>query len=84
MLNHPPFHVLVAAFNATLGSYLLNQLPTIREFPGRNALILKLTIEVVVLAAVYSWWNATSDKSDALRILFEIDKEAKNAIRRLF
>lgn len=49
--------------------YLINQLPAIKQFRGKNILVFKLTIEVSILVGIYSLWNTTENKSHELEIL---------------
>ncbi|MGB6297155.1 MAG: NACHT domain-containing protein, partial [Rivularia sp. (in: cyanobacteria)] len=45
------------------------QLPAIKQFRGKNILVSKLTIEVIILVGIYSLWNTTENKSHELEIL---------------
>lgn len=71
MLNHPLVTLLLTSLLASVVGYLINQWPAIREFPGRNTLVIKLTIEVVVLTGIVGGWNATTDKNEAFKVLFQ-------------
>ncbi|MGF1934821.1 MAG: NACHT domain-containing protein [Nostoc sp. ChiQUE02] len=70
MLNNPLITLLLTGLLAAVAGYLINQWPAIRDFPGRNTLIFKLTIEVVVLTGIIGGWKDVGDKSDVLRVLF--------------
>ena len=54
MFNHPLFQALCGALLAAAVGYLINQLPAIKSFPGKNILVVKLTIETAVLVGIYS------------------------------
>ncbi|MBV6626358.1 MAG: hypothetical protein KI793_26060 [Rivularia sp. (in: Bacteria)] len=54
MFNHPLFQALCSALLAATVGYLINQLPAIKQFPGKNTIVVKLTIEVVLLVGIYS------------------------------
>ncbi len=54
MFNHPLFQASCGALLAAAVGYLINQLPAIKAFPGKNTLVVKLTIEAVVLEGIYS------------------------------
>lgn len=69
MFNHPLFLTLCGVLLTSGIGYLINQLPAIKEFPGKNILIVKLTIETAVLVGIYSLWNTTEDKSRELEVL---------------
>jgi uncharacterized membrane protein len=69
MFNHPLFQALCGGLLAAAVGYLINQLPAIKNFPGKNALVFKLTIEVIILVGIYSLWNTTENKSHKLEIL---------------
>ncbi|MDJ0736316.1 MAG: NACHT domain-containing protein [Nostocaceae cyanobacterium] len=71
MLNHPLLVVLLTGLLSSAAGYLINQLPSIKEFPGRNALVVKLTAEIVVLSGIFAWWSATpeKDKTETLKVL---------------
>ena len=69
MFNHPLFQALCNALLAAAVGYLINQLPAIKNFPGKNVLVFKLTFEVVVLVVIYSLWNTVEEKSHELQVL---------------
>ena len=69
MLNHPLFLALCGVLLTSVVGYLINQLPAIKQFPGKNALVVKLTIETAVLVGIYSLWNTTENKSHQLKVL---------------
>ena len=69
MFNHPLLLALCGALLTSIVGYLINQLPAIKEFPGKNALVFKMTIEVVVLGAIYGLWSTTENKSHQLEVL---------------
>ncbi|NJS16409.1 MAG: hypothetical protein HC787_04615 [Nostocaceae cyanobacterium CSU_2_110] len=69
MFNHPLFIALCGVLLTSVVGYLINQLPAIKQFPGKNILVVKLTIETVVLVGIYSLWNTTNDKSLQLEVL---------------
>ena len=69
MFNHPLLLVLFAALLSPVISYLINQLPPIKQFPGSKALIFWLTFEIVILGSFISWWNTTEEKDRDLEIL---------------
>ena len=69
MFNHPLFQALCGALLAAAVGYLINQLPAIKAFPGKNILVTKLTIEVIILVGIYSLWNTAEKKSYELQVL---------------
>ncbi|MGB3638356.1 MAG: NACHT domain-containing protein [Rivularia sp. (in: cyanobacteria)] len=69
MFNHPLFQVLCGGLLAAAVGYLINQLPAIKNFPGKNILVFKLTIEVIILVGIYSLWNTVEEKSYELQVL---------------
>ncbi len=69
MFNHPLFLALCGVLLTSVVGYLINHLPTIKSFPGKNILVVKLTIEAVFLVGVYSLWNTTNNKSHELQVL---------------
>ncbi|NJO29945.1 MAG: NACHT domain-containing protein [Richelia sp. SL_2_1] len=69
MFNHPLVIALCGVLLTSVVGYLINQLPAIKQFPGKNILVVKLTIETVVLVGIYSLWNTTNDKSLQLEVL---------------
>ncbi|MGB6300281.1 MAG: hypothetical protein WBF90_29490, partial [Rivularia sp. (in: cyanobacteria)] len=66
MFNHPLFQALCGGLLTTAVGYLINQLPAIKQFRGKNILVSKLTIEVIILVGIYSLWNTTENKSHEL------------------
>ena len=52
MLNNPLLKLLISAFVSAALGWLINQLPPIREFPGRSTLTLRLTLEVLMLGVL--------------------------------
>jgi DNA polymerase III delta prime subunit len=69
MFNHPLFQALCGGLLTTAVGYLINQLPAIKQFRGKNILVSKLTIEVIILVGIYSLWNTTENKSHELQVL---------------
>ncbi|MEM9924793.1 MAG: hypothetical protein AAF915_13735 [Cyanobacteria bacterium P01_D01_bin.50] len=69
MLNHPLLLALCGIVLTSVVSYLINQLPTIKQFPGKNALVVTLTIEAIILVGIYSLWNTTEDKTHELEVV---------------
>ncbi|WP_414624911.1 hypothetical protein [Calothrix sp. CCY 0018] len=69
MFNHPFFQALCGVLLTSIVGYLINQLPAIKEFPGKNILVIKLTIETAVLVGIYSLWSTTENKSHELKVL---------------
>lgn len=66
---HPLFQALCDTLLAAAVGYLINQLPAIKQFRGKNILVFKLTIEVIILVGIYSLWNTVEEKSHELQVL---------------
>lgn len=69
MFNHPLLPTLCGVLLTSFVGYLINQLPAIKQFPGKNGLVVKLTIEAIILIGIYNLWNMTNDKSYELQVL---------------
>lgn len=52
---------------AALLGYLINQLPPLRHFPSKNALIFRLTIELVALGIILT---AIGDKDNSQHLVW--------------
>jgi hypothetical protein len=51
----PIFLAVLLAFLGLVAGYLINQLPGFKNFPGKNAFILRVLGEVVVLIIVLTY-----------------------------
>lgn len=55
MLNNPLVMLLLVTLISVALAWLGNQLPSVNQFPGRNILILKLIVELIVLGVILGW-----------------------------
>lgn len=69
MFNNPLLLALCGALLSSAVGYFVNQLPAIKQFPGKNALVLKLTVEIVILLGIYGFWNTPEIKSHQLQVV---------------
>lgn len=47
--------IFIGILSVLVVGWLINQLPNVEAFPGKNALILRLAFEVITLLAIYRW-----------------------------
>ncbi|MEO1184003.1 MAG: hypothetical protein AAFX46_04455, partial [Cyanobacteria bacterium J06636_27] len=69
MLDSSLFLNLCIVLGTFIVGYLINQIPQIKQFSGKNSLVIKLAIEIVFLIVVCTWFNTTEDKSSELQLV---------------
>ena len=60
----PIFLAVLLAFLGLVAGYLVNQLPELKNFPGKNAFIWRVLAEVVALIIVSTTFGAISGQND--------------------
>ncbi len=69
MLNSSFFLTLCIVLGTFIVGYLINQIPEVKAFPGKNTLVVKLAIETAVLIVICTLFNTTENKSHELQVL---------------
>ena len=67
MFNNPLLLAVCGALLSSAVGYFINQLPAIKHFPGKNALVVKLTFETAILLGIYGLWSTPEVKTHNLQ-----------------
>lgn len=72
MLNSSFFLTLCIVLGTFIVGYLINQIPEVKTFPGKNTLVVKLAIETALLIVICTLFNTTENKSRELQLVLTI------------
>jgi eukaryotic-like serine/threonine-protein kinase len=72
MIDESLLKVLAFVAIASISGYLINQLPSIKEFPGRNVLVTRLVVWIVLLAAALEVLTGDGAIAEQVKRLVEV------------